>query len=352
MPTEFERKARFATEDLEKDHFQLEKAGLVDPDERIDLGELTDLPGVGPKIARKFKRAGIRGPEELQGKSQEEISAIDGIGPKLAARIRTVVDQIPPQAYGYGSDPETSRSRSKIRRRGHSIDISEADTVIADEPDPDKVKPHPYTVGVEGDDKEDAIADHAERSPESRRADESFNAPIALDYELWASNPNRYDYPGVDTISKRRHLSRSRSWVTRALELDAIRSVEVGPRPESLDAQSKGSYRKFGGAVTVDSVVRDAEVTLAHEIGHAIDDDLDRPSDRIFDDDDVRAEARDLIETQRGVRLKDEAYQLEDNEMFANLFAAAALEPRATRRDSPKAYRAIEDELLGRWGRF
>jgi len=41
---------------------------------------------------------------------------------------------------------------------------------------------------------------HQARSPRSRAIDESFNAPLTTNEEKWLRNPNRLDYPGVDTI--------------------------------------------------------------------------------------------------------------------------------------------------------
>lgn len=37
------------------------------------------------------------------------------------------------------------------------------------------------------------------RSPRSRRVDARKDAPITTDLDVWAANPHRWDYPGVDT---------------------------------------------------------------------------------------------------------------------------------------------------------
>lgn len=40
---------------------------------------------------------------------------------------------------------------------------------------------------------------HDERSPKAQRVDERRGAPVTTDLDKWASNPDEFDYPGVDT---------------------------------------------------------------------------------------------------------------------------------------------------------
>jgi hypothetical protein len=83
---------------------------------------------------------------------------------------------------------------------------------------------------------------HGRRSEAERIADESFNAPIAPDYETWARNIDRFDWPGVDTIPEKREAdqtggasdiqSGSRiSTYDFINELNDIETVRAGPAP-------------------------------------------------------------------------------------------------------------------------
>jgi len=46
---------------------------------------------------------------------------------------------------------------------------------------------------------EQATELHTERSARARRQDEARAAPITTDYDTWASDPDHYDFLGVDT---------------------------------------------------------------------------------------------------------------------------------------------------------
>lgn len=50
--------------------------------------------------------------------------------------------------------------------------------------------------------KEAAEETHAERSEEAKRVETSRRAPITTSYQAWKSNPDHYDFPGVDTPSE------------------------------------------------------------------------------------------------------------------------------------------------------
>lgn len=43
---------------------------------------------------------------------------------------------------------------------------------------------------------------HAQRSNKAKRIDESLRAPIAKTPEQWLAQPNRFDFPDVDTPKK------------------------------------------------------------------------------------------------------------------------------------------------------
>jgi len=321
---------------------------------RVDFEELTDIDGVGPGIARKLNAAGIRDPHELRGKSQQTLAAIDGIGPKRAARIRADVEyEAPAGATDTGYNPETNSGSTIFREsRGTSLEpFDDAISTKTENMNDDGVKPAPSNVFVKGEDRQEAIAEHAERTEESRRADESFNAPIMLDKSTWEQNKDEYDYPGVDTIPRSRKLERVRDEASRIKEAGMLGNIEASTEATN-DWRARGQYSL--GNVGVDTSFRRSEDTLAHELGHAVDDSADRPSgvdergneqeESIFDDPVVLEQARGLSEQRRGKEL-DSDYLESQNEVFADLYAEATINPRRAKKEAPKAFRALQDAV-------
>ena len=318
---------------------------------RVDFEELEDLDGVGDTTARKLRDAGIRDPHELRGKRQSTLAAIDGIGPKRAARIRADVEyEAPAGATETGFDPQTEGGSTVFRETRETSLAPFNDTIKTPEED-DGVKPVAGNVGVSGPDRQEAIAEHAERTEEARQADESFNAPIMLDEETWARNKDEYDYPGVDTIPRSRKLERARDVAARAKEAGFLSSIQADTdATEDYRARGKFSFGKIG----VDTSFRQAEDTLAHELGHAIDAGTDRPSgadargdvegDSIFDDDEVLAQAQSISEQRRGREL-DTDYLESQNEVFADLAAEAIINPRRAKKEAPDAVRALNERV-------
>jgi len=321
---------------------------------RPDFEELTDIDGVGPSVARKLNQAGIRDPYELRGKTQQELSAIDGIGPQRAARIRADVEyEAPAGASATGFEPETQSGTSIYREsRGVSL-MPFADTMRTkvENLDDDGVQPTAGNVFAKGPDRQEAIGEHAERTEEARQADESFNAPIMLDEDTWARNKNEYDYPGVDTIPRSRKLERVRDEAAKAKERGFLDRIEADTEATN-DWRARGQYSL--GSVGVDTSFRQSEDTLAHEIGHAVDAGLDRPSgvdnrgnergESIFDDPSVEKQAKELSAESRGKEL-DSDYLESRNEVFADLYAEATVNPRRAKKKAPKAFRALQDAV-------
>jgi len=319
--------------------------------DRPDFEELTDIDGIGPSVARKLKDAGIRDPHELRGKSQTALTAIDGIGPQRAARIRADVEfEAPAGATETGFDPETE-SGTTIFRESREVSLAQFNDVLKTEEEPDGVEPTASNVFAKGPDRQEAISEHAERSEESRRADESFNAPVMLDEETWARNKEQYDYPGVDTIPRSRKADRAREEAAKAKEAGFLSNIQADTEATS-DWRARGQY-SYGG-IEVDTSFRRSEDTLAHELGHAVDDGLDRPSGTdargndagsgIFADPEVEQEAKELSAKRRGREL-DTEYLESQNEVFADLYAEATLNPRRAKKEAPKAFRALQDAV-------
>lgn len=318
---------------------------------RTDFEELDDLDGVGDTIERKLRDAGVRDPHELRGKTQRELAAIDGIGPKRAARIRADVEyEAPAGATETGFDPETEAG-SIVFRETRETSLAPFNDSIKTAEEDNGVAPVAGNVGVRGPDRQEAISEHAERSEEARLADESFNAPLMLDEETWARNPGKYDYPGVDTIPRSRKLDRAREVAAKTKEAGFLSEIQADTdATDDWRARGKFSFGKIG----VDTSFRQAEDTLAHEIGHAIDKGTGRPSgadargevegESIFDDDAVLEQARTVSERRRGREL-DTDYLESQNEIFADLVAEATINPRRAKKQAPDAVRALNDAV-------
>jgi len=54
---------------------------------KTDINKLAELPGIGPSIVKKFKKAGVTSLEEVYEMDAEDLSSIDGIGMKTAEII-------------------------------------------------------------------------------------------------------------------------------------------------------------------------------------------------------------------------------------------------------------------------
>jgi hypothetical protein len=64
----------------------------------------------------------------------------------------------------------------------------------------------------------------------------------------------------------------------------------------------------------------------------------------IFDDPVVLEQARGLSEQRRGKEL-DSDYLESQNEVFADLYAEATINPRRAKKEAPKAFRALQDAV-------
>ena len=344
--------------------------------------ELTDLDGVGPTTAQKLRNAEITDPTELQGVPTETIAAIDGIGLKTAERIKTQV--------GYGR-PETGSSkpiiipgeeenqlRGQVTRKSRKVgvdvsgetEVEDSDREIRTYGSQSSVPVQPGTVGVTGDDKDEALEAMAERSPEERQTDRAFNAPVTLDVDYWKRNKDQVDYPGVDTVPRGRKRERAFDRVQEAIDKGAIREFQTTESGSSSFVS--GLQRLSLGSDD------DPEGTFAHELGHAVDEAVSDPlsdekrSHTLFQSEEAKEQAETLLERRRGEAVADtrRLYETDpfddadeddefgqalagqkdypfEEELFADVFASMAVEPRAARREAPEAVREVEEELYG-----
>lgn len=347
--------------------------------------DLTMLDGVGPAIAKRLRAAGIDRPEDLQGKSIEEIAAIDGIGRALAARIRSQVEYTMPKAVDRPIVSEAADGERTLHGMLHTtrrIDARVGGETGVEDDDLERFIPYrgnvadvpvsPEHVGVTGDDKDRALEANAERSLAARRADESFNAPITLSYAQWAAHPDRYDYPGVDTIPRSVKRKRALSRTKRLVDEGAITSFHT-------DESWSSSYQRGMGRLSL-GASEDPEGVFAHEMGHAVSYSLRTtdqafdgryPSEDLFEDPESLEQAERLLERRRGEPVEstrhtyglnvfegtdwEEAGERSEgkkdaefkDELFADVFASMVTEPRAARREAPKAVAEVENLVHG-----
>lgn len=119
--------------------------------------------------------------------------------------------------------------------------------------------------GPSGRDYEALKDAHGRRSAPARRVDERRSAQVTRDPLTWALDPNRYDYPGVDTVEPARlHSRRSK----RARTAD---EREIAPLADSREqwARDPGRYDwkgvdtpREGYGATKGTPIPDAELEM------------------------------------------------------------------------------------------
>lgn len=312
MPDNLSREISLGFQEIESNPFMVES-------DDISLADLDDLEGVGSATVRNLRDAGIREPSDLYGMSQRQIASVDGIGPQKAARLR-----------------------SQVAQRGNR-----------------------QSTGFREDDIKKATKQHAERSPEARRADESFNAKTSLSYQQWSDAPGEYDMPGVDTIPADRRLERTKRAAAQLESDELVSSVEATPSgPKGGNVRGTAT----GDTVRVKTAQNDPESTLAHELGHQADkvgggrasmtNALFGPnmgeaeSER---QEKLREQGAKLASRRRSLSLKPDFIEEKAekgefggggfNEVFADAFAEAIEEPRRAKSEAPDLVREMESEF-------
>lgn len=219
---------------------------------------------------------------------------------------------------------------------------------------------------------------HESRSEKAQIADESFNAPIAPTLGHWVRAPNRWDLPGIDTISEEVASRRSSAFAQQLQNRGAISGVEVyeslADLYESTTKSTKGVFnprtKEIGLKEGSDKpdVEGFAGFTLAHEAGHAADDDLgiiDSIARGEVDEVDERLEQLDRLSARARGAFRDDlvADQLPDgfiephtnkkyiryrellDERIADAIALTVLEPRAAQREAPELFGFLQEQI-------
>jgi len=346
--------------------------------------QLTDLPGVGKKTAENLRRAGFDNYEKISKASIRRLSRVSGIGETGAQKIieaaggETIATQTKSkeermrEAYGPVLDQIEATPASEIESDIQGFGSSEFTTGTETKPDNTVFVPtstetaqSPFRVSVGGPRKRSLKKIHENRPEREQTVDEQQNAPITTDEEKWIENKNRLDYPGVDTIPKRRQQARAETAAKVAQDVGAVDQVQYQGQGKNLRGKfsppGATTYGEGESIVRVQESAPDPEFTLAHEIGHAFDyaagDDPNKPGlkDELFDknpertmvgrefDDDTDPyiqQAYQLSERSRGGGKG--TYRRETQELTADAISQAILNPRATKREAPELFNRIE----------
>lgn len=226
----------------------------------------------------------------------------------------------------------------------------------------------PFTVETSGLGRKSLDKIHESRSERAKTVDEKQNAPVTLDEEKWVENKNRYDYPGVDTIPAGRQQRRAERAGRLAMDLGAADRVEQKGSAKNLQGKfstdMSSTYGRGENVARVQGTAEKPERTLAHEVGHAFDYASEGPSDygemldtnksyglsqKLFrqpDDAEKRnqleKEAIEISKRGRGDFKGQQSYRRKHEELTADLFAHAVIEPRATKREAPELFDRFE----------
>jgi len=214
--------------------------------------------------------------------------------------------------------------------------------------------------------KRQALELHNERPCESRRRDELRHEQITLDIDTWREDMSTFDFPGVDTIPEVVRLQRAGAAAEIAQELFGIGTVNRGIQFE--DPAVRGRYFRGGGPIEVSASNSDFPgwqkgVTLAHEVGHGIDDHIDVKTGyassrgEVFEDEEQLTEATALSERLRGPMVQSDIpgatdYRRHPTEKAADTFAAMIIEPERSRELAPGVtarFEAFFGEFFGRY---
>lgn len=226
---------------------------------------------------------------------------------------------------------------------------------------------------------------HESRSEKAQVADESFNAPIAPTLGHWVRAPNRWDLPGIDTISDEVAIRRVDAFADRLQERGDISGIKVMESLEdysvSTSASTMGLFNPRKKEIALRKYANDrreegfAGFTLAHEAGHAADRGkglrsvfgagpvIPKNPSEFAESDEAQEQLDRLSARARGAFREDliddplsdfKMYENEEynryrervGEKIADAIALTVLEPRAAQREAPELTGFLRDRLF------
>jgi len=201
---------------------------------------------------------------------------------------------------------------------------------------------------------------HAKRPRDERRQDELRSDPVTRNFDLWKDNMDKYDFPGVDTLSQTIQQKRAEAAADIARSQFNLSSIK---RNISFDDPTvRGRYWPNPPEIELRTTETDFPgwtypCVLAHELGHTADNQAkyhrrfysegDLESDSLFETQTQLTQARTLSERLRGEIIESDIpsaqnYRETNSEKAADAFAALVLEPEQTRQHASAVANRLE----------
>jgi hypothetical protein len=197
------------------------------------------------------------------------------------------------------------------------------------------------------------------RSRKAKIADRSTTATnLTRDFSEWAAEPNRHDYPGVDTLSEQYRADRIEDAAETAEERGVTREITV--RDQLYGGEAAGEFSQFNTEIMIAADQDDSHRNLAHELGHALDfaatDNTEDEQGATFGsekafaqaDPEQKEKAAEELQNIWDERGRDKPLMqndyLEDPRELAADFAALAIEdPQRAQNRAPNAQEVFDD---------
>lgn len=202
---------------------------------------------------------------------------------------------------------------------------------------------------------------HEQRPRAKQLRDESRHEPITRDLEEWRKNMDTRDFPNVDTVPPELRRQRANAAEDIARSSFGLNSVEHGVG--FSDPNIRGKY--FRGIGEIETNTSDDDfpgwgeaTTLAHEVGHAVDNNSNSKigfaSERgeVFRTKEQKREATKLSERVRGpISAFDipnaKNYRHKLREKTADTFASMVIEPERAEEIAPNATTQLKSTFDG-----
>lgn len=240
------------------------------------------------------------------------------------------------------------------------VDLDDGFQRLGDVESPFTLRPHP---DKKTPTQERAQEIHEQRPEAEQRRDEARHEPITRDLEEWRNNKNTRDFPGVDTVPPELRQQRANAAEEVARSSFGLTSVERDV--DFSNPNARGRYFREVSEIETNASDDDfpgwgEAATLAHEVGHAVDDGVDLKtgfaSERgeVFQTEQQEQEATELSERVRGPisevdmpRFK--SYRHKSREKTADTFTSMVIEPERADDIAPNAttqFKSVYDSFF------